>query len=111
MTDALDTWTRVRPWARPELTGLARVDAHAITHEDHLDLDGTWEFQLLPSPTSREAVDAWRPIEVPGAWTMQGVGDIPIYTAQRVPFDGLPPLPPSDNPTGVYRRTFTVPAG
>ncbi|MBO1741398.1 glycoside hydrolase family 2 TIM barrel-domain containing protein [Leifsonia sp. TF02-11] len=110
MTDALDTWTRVRPWARPELTGLARVDAHAITHEDRLDLDGTWEFQLLPSPTVPEAADAWRPIAVPGAWTMQDVGDIPIYTAQRVPFDGLPPLPPSDNPTGVYRRTFTVPA-
>ena len=51
----------------------------------------------------------WPAAEVPGCWTMQGF-DRPQYTNVQMPFPGPPPSVPNDNPTGVYRRTVTVPA-
>ena len=44
---------------------------------------------------------------------MQDLGgfvDVPHYTNIQMPFDGPPPRLPERNPTGVYRRSFTVPA-
>ena len=46
---------------------------------------------------------------MPGNWTLQGVGDLPQYTNVRMPFHGPPPRLPERNPTGVYRRTMTIP--
>ena len=40
---------------------------------------------------------------------MQGFGR-PQYTNVQMPFPGPPPAIPDDNPTGVHRRTVTVPA-
>ena len=55
----------------------------------------------------------WRTIPVPGLWTMvegeQPFGDKPIYTNVQMPFDELPPNVPTNNPTGIYEREFTVP--
>ena len=39
---------------------------------------------------------------------MQGF-DRPIYTNVQMPFRGVPPEVPADNPTGLYRTTFKVP--
>lgn len=50
------------------------------------------------------------PLDVPGNWTMQGHG-APHYTNVRMPFDCLPPDTPADNPTGLYRKRFELPAG
>ena len=82
-------------------------------------LDGQWRFELLDGPhaLSAEMVDAstddsdWATIEVPGAWTLQPAGstDRPHYTNVIMPFDLEPPAVPEHNPTGVYRRTVTVP--
>jgi beta-galactosidase len=85
---------------------------HAVPHEDRLDLDGTWRFQLLHRPD--EPVDddgsAWREIDVPGCWSMQDTWDRPIYTNVRMPFPNRPPNPPDENPTGVYERSFVLPS-
>ncbi|MDP4929475.1 MAG: hypothetical protein NWQ79_00705, partial [Ilumatobacteraceae bacterium] len=43
-------------------------------------------------------------------WTLQDVGDLPHYTNIDMPFDGPPPRLPINNPTGIYRRTISVPA-
>ena len=51
----------------------------------------------------------WRPIEVPGCWPLQGVGDHAHYTNVRMPFEGDPPSVPDENPTAVYRRKFRLP--
>jgi len=83
---------------------------HAVPHQDQLVLDGLWAFQLLEAPDADTGTE-WRDIEVPGCWTMQDVGDRPHYTNIAMPYDGVPPQVPDRNPTGVYRRTVTVPPG
>jgi beta-galactosidase len=82
---------------------------HAVPHDDRVPLDGQWRFQLLPRPDA-EPGPAWGQIEVPGCWTMQGWGDQPHYTNVQMPFPGLPPQVPAENPTGLYERDFEVPA-
>ncbi|MFN8518034.1 MAG: glycoside hydrolase family 2 TIM barrel-domain containing protein [Chloroflexota bacterium] len=99
-----------RPWDDPQLTGAGRVRMHSVPHDDRLDLDGTWRFQLLASPESPLG-DVWRDITVPGVWTMQDTGDLPHYTNVQMPFAELPPSVPAANPTGVHRRTFRIPRG
>ncbi len=98
------------PWADPELTARGRLPMHAVPHPERLELDGTWRFQLLHRPDESPAPDGWRPIEVPGCWTMQDTWDHPIYTNVRMPFPDRPPATPAENPTGVYERSFEVPA-
>ncbi|MEY2419229.1 MAG: beta-galactosidase [Actinomycetota bacterium] len=105
-----------RSWARPEAIAFGREPmATYLSRGDDVALDGEWFFTLLPKPESvlddHVAGDAssWRTVEVPGCWTMQGF-DKPQYTNVQMPFPGPPPSVPRHNPTGVYRRTFRVPA-
>jgi beta-galactosidase len=78
-------------------------------------LDGDWAFVLRDRPEDVSAedlagpVEGWSSIEVPGCWTMQGF-DQPQYTNIEMPFPGPPPQVPDANPTGIYRRTVTLPA-
>lgn len=97
-----------QPWSTPEITSVGREPAHSIVHTDRLDLDGLWDFELLPNPDATPSGD-WRSIVVPGVWTMQDTWDKPSYTNVRMPFPDAPPNVPDDNPTGLYRRTFTLP--
>ncbi|ADP81456.1 glycoside hydrolase family 2 [Pseudofrankia inefficax] len=97
----------VQPWDAPELVSWNRVPMHAAPHPERLVLDGVWDFQLLPDPRAERA-EQWRPVEVPGLWTMQDSGDRPQYTNVILPFDAPYPHPPAANPTGVYRRRFTA---
>ena len=102
--------TTTAVWLHPEITSIGREATHAVVRDDDVvDLDGTWRFQLLPSPDA-EPTDEWRDIRVPGAWTMQHTDDLPQYLNIRMPFPFSPPRVPQENPTGVYRRTMTVPA-
>lgn len=50
----------------------------------------------------------WREIQVPGTWSCQGY-DKPHYTNVLMPFSAVPPSAPAENPTGIYRRSFTLP--
>ena len=97
------------PWADPGLSSRGRLPMHAVAHDDRISLDGRWRFQLLRRPTDALG-EAWSDAEVPGCWTMQGTWDRPIYTNVQMPFPGQPPRPPDDNPTGVYERSFELPA-
>jgi beta-galactosidase len=94
-------------------------------------LNGGWRFNWAPNPASapvgfyREDFDAgdWDTIAVPGNWQLQGYGK-PIYINWGYAFPQdhiprvnpriakdypLPPIPDDDNPTGSYRRAFTIP--
>lgn len=82
-----------------------------------LSLDGTWRFRLLDRPEDAPVGFAdsgfddsdWDRLAVPGDWFPQGFGDI-AYTNVVMPFTEDPPDVPAENPTGLYRRTFRLPA-
>ncbi|MFJ9800764.1 glycoside hydrolase family 2 TIM barrel-domain containing protein [Streptomyces wuyuanensis] len=100
----------VRPWESPELTGWRRLPMNAVDRRDgSVLLDGTWRFQLLPSPGAPLA-EEWGEAPVPGCWTMHDPRDLPHYTNVRMPFPHPPPLVPEANPTGVYEREAAIPA-
>ncbi|TCZ75398.1 DUF4981 domain-containing protein [Paenibacillus albiflavus] len=78
-------------------------------------LDGLWRFVYLEAPELspegfwRTGFDAsgWNEIPVPSCWQMQGYGTM-SYTDLYYQFPINPPYVPTDNPTGIYRRTFRV---
>ncbi|MEO9970251.1 MAG: glycoside hydrolase family 2 TIM barrel-domain containing protein [Hyphomonadaceae bacterium] len=81
-------------------------------------LDGVWRFQLTQTPanlpdnwTMADTSQApWRDIKVPGVWTLQDTADKPHYTNWVMPFAcEKPPNVPAQNPTGLYRTSFTCP--
>lgn len=115
-----------KSWEMPELTALNTLPPHALTipfpahgpiDPDPLaspwrqSLNGIWEFLLLPRPDqvtgAALASGEWKPIQVPGNWTMQGFGT-PHYTNVQMPFPQMPPSVPDDNPTGVMLLTSNL---
>ncbi|HSL73902.1 MAG TPA: glycoside hydrolase family 2 TIM barrel-domain containing protein [Ilumatobacteraceae bacterium] len=119
----LPTIGEIRPWADPDVVSFARLGmcppSAASSLRSRRSLNGRWSFRLFDSPDAVPAAAVTRPptgsrwtaVTVPGNWTLQDVGDHPIYTNVKMPFDGPPPRLPDRNPTGVYRREVTVPAG
>lgn len=81
-------------------------------------LNGKWLFHYSPVPEQapknfykkQMKTNGWKSIPVPSNWELQGFGTA-IYTNIPYPFVPVnPPYPPAtDNPTGCYRKTFTVP--
>jgi beta-galactosidase/beta-glucuronidase len=80
-------------------------------------LNGQWQFHYAASPDDlpdgfqSEAFDAegWASLPVPGNWQMSGYGK-PNYTNIAYPYPVDPPRVPQENPVGLYRRTFHLPA-
>ena len=97
-------------WNSPETSSVNRLPMLNFVHPTAISLDGTWKFQLLSKPSA--PLGSWREIPVPGLWTMidgqQPYGDAPIYTNTQMPWDHFPPTVPTDNPTGIYERTFEL---
>ncbi|MEU5155975.1 glycoside hydrolase family 2 TIM barrel-domain containing protein [Glycomyces sp. NPDC021274] len=105
--------------------GSGRRDPRAALASDAaaLSLDGEWRFNLaagLHDTTEGfenpgfDAAD-WDTLAVPSMWQMHDLdGDAPYgkpaYTNTYYPFPVDPPRVPDANPTGEYRRTFTLPA-
>lgn len=107
MTDPL---LALRPWESPEVTSWGRLPMNAVDRRaGALSLDGSWRFQLLPTPTSAPG-PAWSSLQVPGSWTTQDTDDLPQYTNFQMPWGEFPPTSPDANPTGVYEREVDVPA-
>lgn len=120
-----------RPWVAPELFAVGRLAPRAsfVPYPDvtaaaiggpspfEATLDGAWRFRLADRPehVTEEDVAAdtddsgWATLTVPGAWTLQGHGT-PHYTNVVMPFGREAPEVPADNPTGIHRTRFTVPA-
>ena len=124
---------QINDWENPQVCGINKLPGHAtlIPYPDEAtallgnrqascyfrSLNGNWKFYYAPNPDAvpdgiyQDDVnsDSWDDIEVPGNWVMQGY-DKPIYTNVKMPIPADPPhVPQEDNPTGVYRRTFTIP--
>ncbi len=124
----------LKTWQSPETLSLNRLPARATTYpypsaaaalENCREtspwwrsLNGDWDFRLVGRPEDVPAdfvqpdyaLDAaWSKLPVPSNWTMHGHGH-PHYTNVVMPFNDLPPQVPAENPTGLYRTRFTVPA-
>lgn len=116
-----------------------RAPARSWLHSDapSLSLNGDWKFRLLPGVPGLPGGDAlnhgllaenegpegvaaqnfddsaWDSMPVPSHWVLQQDGKygLPIYTNVQFPFPIEPPFVPDANPTGDYRRRFTIPEG
>ena len=86
--------------------------------DDHLSLNGPWRFYFANTPeevpqqffATHFKDSKWRTIRVPINWEMEGYGDAQFRNVPA-PFKANPPFVPKDyNPTGAYRKTFTLPA-
>ena len=86
--------------------------------DDHLSLNGPWRFFFANTPeevpqqfyTPNFKDSKWRTISVPSNWEMEGYGDA-LFRNVAAPFKANPPFVPREyNPTGAYRKTFTLPA-
>ena len=86
--------------------------------ENVLSLNGKWNFYFANTPegtpndffTSNFNDQKWSEITVPSNWEMQGFGD-PFFRNVAQPFRANPPFVPREyNPTGSYRKSFTLPA-
>ncbi|NLE54543.1 MAG: DUF4981 domain-containing protein [Lentisphaerae bacterium] len=131
MTYTLHTATK--PWETPEITAINRLPARATlfpyASQDQalardpaaspwvLSLNGQWRFRYCTDPEGKDTESfmkpttrctSWDEITVPGNWTTQGY-DRPIYTNIVMPFTNYPPQVPAENPTGLYRTSFTLP--
>ena len=108
------------PWQDPEVTALGRLPAAATlprSENQLITLENCWKFRLYTHPKKVPAkwhlldTKTWLDVEVPHLWTMDQrlTADKPIYTNVVMPFRHEPPNLPSKNPTGIYRRTITIP--
>ena len=92
-----------------------------------VSLNGTWQFRWTKTPDERIRdfyrtdfdASTWDKLAVPANWEVNGYGT-PIYISAGYPFKIDPPYvmrePKKEwttyverNPTGQYRRTFTIP--
>ncbi|MBN2046695.1 MAG: DUF4981 domain-containing protein [Anaerolineaceae bacterium] len=122
---------KTRNWENPQIVAINKVPGHspsvpfdrfedalAGNHSQNANyqlLNGSWQFaygedadRMLEKAESGSITD-WDEIQVPGNWMLQGY-DKPIYTNVQMPFYEHPPNVPAVNPTGVYQRTFDLPA-
>lgn len=123
------------PWQDPQLNGINRMPAKATSHSYETielaklgnkklsrrfkTLNGQWKFQWHSVPEN--ALDdffepthndlLWDHIPVPSNWELEGYGTA-IYTNSKYPFEPVDPpyTPEDDNPVGLYRTQFEVPA-
>ena len=107
--------------------------AYFIPYAEHkgdrmVSLNGTWQFRWTKTPDERIRdfyrtdydASSWDKLAVPANWEVNGYGT-PIYISAGYPFKIDPPYVMKEpkkewttyeerNPTGQYRRTFTLPA-
>ena len=107
-----------KQWENEELIMIGREEAvadfhHKAEHEKVLSLNGEWNFLYLKAPEyspenfyEEDFEDReWKKIPVPSCWQFYGYGQ-KHYTDVWYLFPINPPFVPSDNPSGIYRRSF-----
>lgn len=120
-------------WENPQVLSRNREPAHAtsIPYADAATalagergaspyfklLNGEWQFYYANSPDAVPGgfqeetydVSSWVSLPVPSNWQMHGYGR-PNYTNVAYPYPVDPPYVPDENPVGLYRRSFAIPA-
>jgi len=116
---------KLKLWENYQLSGCHRLPARSHFNSyfqsnpqqprNYQLLNGTWRFKFLDAPEYAPKDFAepnyddhgWDDIPVPSNWQLQGYGKM-HYSDLWYNFPIIPPHVPSENPTGLYRRTFTV---
>ena len=121
----------MKTWENHQIDGINRMPARAhfltfpskekallnnnrYTHA-FKNLNGVWKFMFLDAPeyspegffNSDFDVTKMDDITVPGNWQLQGYGKM-YYSDLWYNFPINPPYVPTENPTGIYKRTFFV---
>ena len=107
--------------ADPEVISVRRLpmrNPNVVPAAGRVDLNGRWAAQRFAHPRdiphaalARDTDDtAWSQVEVPGNWTLQGLGDLPHYTNVVMPWQGQPPALPAEVATVVHRTRFMLPS-
>lgn len=121
----------MKTWENHQIDGINRMPARAhfltfpskekallnnnrYTHA-FKNLNGVWKFMFLDAPeyspegffNSAFDVTKMDDITVPGNWQLQGYGKM-HYSDLWYNFPINPPYVPTENPTGIYKRTFFV---
>jgi evolved beta-galactosidase subunit alpha len=79
------------------------------------NLNGIWSFLFLEAPEYSPEnfykedfnTEGWNKITVPGNWQLQGYGKM-HYSDLWYNFPINPPYVPTENPTGIYKRKFSL---
>ena len=104
-------------WEDQELSGIGRREARTSFYEDSfakMSLNGEWKFLYLDAPElspegfmNRNAGEEWNDIDVPSVWQLRGYDNM-HYTDVLYLFPVNPPFVPTENPTGIYKKTFDL---
>ena len=101
------------PFSTKDAAILNRVNKN----ENFQSLNGQWKFKLVETPdlvpedfwNPKFDIKEWDEIKVPANWQMEGY-DHPKFRNVKLTFESDPPkIPDYYNPTGCYKRKFTVP--
>lgn len=111
--------TRVKKrWEDHLLEQIGRREARTSFYRDSsatLTLNGKWKFLYREAPelspegfmNKQDCIDGWDTIDVPSVWQLRGY-DRMHYTDVLYLFPVNPPYVPTENPTGIYKRTFRL---
>ena len=104
-------------WEDQTLSGIGRRENRTSFYKDSakkINLNGEWKFKYVDAPElsptdfiKSEAGKDWDKIDVPSVWQLRGY-DAMHYTDVLYLFPLNPPYVPSENPTGIYKKTFTL---
>lgn len=104
-------------WEDQTLSGIGRREERTSFYKDsalRMSLNGDWKFKYLEAPElSPEgfmepgAGEGWDVIDVPSVWQLRGY-DKMHYTDVLYLFPINPPFVPSENPTGIYKKTVVL---
>lgn len=107
----------VKRWEDHRITGIGRREARTSFYRDsqkHVSLNGNWKFLYLEAPElspegfeKPHAGESWDEIDVPSVWQLRGY-DKMHYTDVLYLFPIKPPFVPSENPTGIYKKSFVL---
>jgi beta-galactosidase len=109
----------------PHATRESALSGERANSPNLLLLNGDWRFRWVRSPfevrpgfEQPDYADAdWDILPVPSNWQVVGANegrpyDRPFFSNIKMPFKADPPhVPHDDNPVGLYRTHFEVPAG
>lgn len=105
-------------WESPGLLHIGRREARTAFYRDSakkISLNGEWDFLWLEAPelspkgfeTPGFDCGTWNKIQVPSTWQTCGYGHM-HYTDVLYLFPLNPPFVPSENPTGIYKKTVSL---